>query len=82
MPINKGLKKTFFYVVLIATPFLFIELAMRIFLAIWLAPNVFFYGTGLVRTEIQQKIATFDYETKEEYKSKTEGKTACYCTCN
>ena len=43
---------------------------MRIFLAIWLAPNVFFYGTGLVRTDIQQRIAPFNDETNEKSKFK------------
>jgi lysophospholipase L1-like esterase len=70
MNIKNRLKKVFFYFILIAIPLICIELGMRIFMAVWLAPDLFFFGTGLVRTEIQRQIDPLGYETRDEYKFK------------
>jgi hypothetical protein len=70
MHIKNRLKKVFFYFILIAIPLICIELGIRIFMSIWLAPDLFFFGTGLVRTEIQRQIDPLGYETRDEYKFK------------
>lgn len=70
MNIKKRLRNVFFYFILIAIPFICIELGMRIFMAIWLDPNLFFFGTGLVRTEIQRQIDPLGYDGRDDYKFK------------
>ena len=40
------------------------------FMAIWLDPNLFFFGTGLVRTEIHRQIDPRGYEGRDNYKFK------------
>jgi hypothetical protein len=62
------IKKLTFYIILICIPFFGIELLMRIFLAIWLDPNIFTYGTGLLRTELQQKIDPTGVDTRVDAK--------------
>ncbi len=62
MNIKKRLRQAFYYFILIAIPFICIELGMRIFMAIWLAPAPFLFGTGLVRTEIQRQIDPLGYD--------------------
>ena len=64
------LRQIFFYGVLIALPLICIELGMRIFMGIWHDPSVIFFGTGLMRTEIQRQIDPLGYYNRKEYKYK------------
>jgi hypothetical protein len=62
MTIRNRLRQILFYSLLIVIPLICIELGMRLFLGIWLDPSMFFFGTGLVRTDIQRQIDPLGFQ--------------------